>query len=556
MAQENLTNSEVYELAVRYAPIGVALVALDGRWLQVNRALCDLLGRSESEMLATSFQQLTHPEDLDSDLELLLETLAGVRSGYRMEKRYLKPDGSTIWAQLDVVLVRRDSEPLYFISQLQDLGPRKEAEARLRQLALHDPLTDLPNRILMRDRLEQALRRSLRSERTPALGFIDLDDFKFINDTRGHEFGDRLLVEVGRRLSVHLRPEDTLARFGGDEFVILLDEVADETDAAAIAYRLLACLRDPIVLGDEEHLVSASVGLVVAQAESTAEDLLRHADLAMYAAKQSGKNRLMLYDAGFETSVRERLAAERELAIAADRGQFVPAYQPVVDLIDRSVVGFEMLARWKRTDGSLVAAGEFINVAMASGLLPRMSTQLLAHLDQDLHLLDLGPSRFLLINLSPDALSNPAMCESLDRVLAHIGDPAQLVLEITESELLHLDGSAAAALARYRQAGLRLSVDDFGTGYSSLGALLELRPEILKIDKSFVQAVDEPRAAIIVKTLCRMAEELDIMVIGEGVERPEQAETLVKSGCLLAQGFLFAQPVLATELGGRPIIGS
>jgi len=535
-----LFGGAVFQLAVDLAPIGIALVSTEGTFLRVNAELCRILGRSTEDLMASSFQAITHPDDLDADLALLEETLAGSRTGYRIEKRYLGTDGTVVWVQLDVVLVREDDRPLYFISQIQDIGPRKEAEDRLRQLALHDALTDLPNRTLFRDRAERALARAERLGHPIAIGFVDLDDFKLVNDTRGHAAGDQLLVQVGAQIQAQLRAGDTVARFGGDEFVILIDDLPDEATATGIADRIVTALKASPGLALEDLGVSASLGLVISTPGTTVDDLLRHADLAMYEAKRRGKDRVAVYDLSLETRVIDRLETEQRLRLALDRQELFPAYQPVISLADGSTLGHEVLARWQHPHAGVVTAAKFIPIAAEAHLLDRLTVQLLDQVEAQVERLTGPDGRCILVNVTPRVLIEVEVRTLLDVIAACCPDPSCLVLEMTESELLRLDSPAATALRDLRATGIRFAVDDFGTGYSSLSMLASLRPDILKIDRSFTESLQEPAATAVVEALCRMAADLGMTTIGEGVEQQEQADRLLALGCDAAQGFLWS----------------
>ncbi len=530
-----------YQTALAHAPIGVALVALDGSWVHVNAELCRILGHSEAELMATSFQAITFPDDLEADVSLLQATLRGEITGYRIDKRYLRADGGLVWAQLDMVLVRENGEARYFISQVQDIGPRKEAEARLSEQALHDALTHLPNRLLFRDRVDQALRRGLRRDTGVALGFVDLDDFKFINDTRGHGVGDELLVQVARRLGGAMRPDDTVARFGGDEFVILWDDVGDEATAEGLAARLLGCFDAPFLVAGEEVIASASAGLVVAPPGSDVDDLLRYADLAMYEAKRRGKSQMAVYRPGLEAAVLERVLVERGLRAGLAAGHLFPAYQPVVNLTSGAVEGFEMLARWTR-EGVVVPAEDFIGVADSSGLLVPLTEVLLGTTVGDLPDLGITGERALVVNVTASLLTSPSVVGGLDRLAALCGSADRLVIEMAETELLELHGSAARTLRSLRTAGLRFSVDDFGVGYSALSMLSSFEPDILKVDRSFVGSLAERIPSAIVESVCRLAEGLGIVTVAEGIERPDQLARLRDLGCHSGQGFLLGRP--------------
>lgn len=542
-----------YRTALENAPIGVALVTLDGSFLQVNAALCHILGYSESDLRATRFQALTHPDDLELDLSLRQSTLRGEVPGYCVDKRYRRGDDSVVWAQLDVVLVRDDDDaPLYFIAQVQDISARKAAESRLSDLALHDPLTGLPNRLLFHDRATQALRRR-HGGGSLAVGFVDLDDFKLVNETRGHCVGDDLLVQVAHRLESVMRAGDTVARFGGDEFVLLLGDVADDAEVQHRVQRTLAALGPPFTVAGEEVPVSASAGLVLAPGGADVDDLLRYADLAMFEAKRRGKNQLSVYRAELETAALDRVHTERELRVGLVEDGFFPVYQPVVDLVTGAIDGVESLARWQRGT-EVVDAIDFIGVADSSGLLTELSDVLFAAVADDVAALRIGDGRYVIVNVVAPLLTAPQVISRLEALAEASGAPERLVIEMAETDLLELHGSAARALTALRAAGLRFSLDDFGVGYSALSMLASFEPDILKVDQIFVSRLGERVPSAIVEAVCDLADRLGIATVAEGIETPDQLVRLRDIGCRAGQGYLLGRPVPASELRGRTAV--
>ncbi|MBV8194565.1 MAG: EAL domain-containing protein, partial [Candidatus Dormibacteraeota bacterium] len=421
---------------------------------------------------------------------------------------------------------------------------------RLEHQAFHDPLTGLANRALFIDRLQHALKRRDDHRDTMAVIFLDLDDFKMVNDTLGHAAGDELLCEVSNRLKTVLRPSDTAARFGGDEFALLLEEAAEPYAVIGIAERIAAALKPHFRIAGREVAVHASVGVAYTSAHDVeAEELLRHADVAMYRAKKNGKGGFEVFEPGMQEVVNRRLEVKTDLEHALAAGELVLHYQPVVDLATGRATGVEALVRWNHPRWGRVMPNEFISIAEETGLIDDLGVFVLreacrqcqrwqtAFPDHD------GFS--VSVNVSPRQLRDEHFVADVWRVLSQTGlHPSRLVLEITESYMVDDPQHATERLHELKKLGVRLSIDDFGTGYSSLAVLQELPIDILKIDKAFVDhVVDDPRRAAFAQAIVRMGKTLGLGLIAEGVESGEQAERLRALGCGLAQGYHFSQPV-------------
>src|SRR5215208_444191 len=352
------------------AATGMALVGTDGRFLRVNRSLCEILGYTERELLGKTFQRITHPDDLDVDLEHLRRLLAGEVRTYQTEKRYLRQDGHVVWAILSASVVHdEEDEPLYFVSQIQDVSERKVLEERLEHRAFHDTLTGLPNRHLLVNRLAHALERTRRrGYRQAVVLFMDLDGFKVVNDSLGHDAGDHLLVLLAERLRTCLRPEDTLARFGGDEFVVLLEDMEDPGEAVRVAERITNELKKPFVMDGRNLFASVSIGIAQGNARTKSPlDLLRDADTAMYRAKSEHADHRVFDPAMYERAMK-RLELENDLRRGLEDQEFVVHYQPIVDLETGETWGMEALLRWKHPEQGLLEASQFMAVFEESGL--------------------------------------------------------------------------------------------------------------------------------------------------------------------------------------------
>ncbi len=550
-----LAESEArFRLALEHAPIGIALVGTEGTWLLVNPALTRMFGYTESELRALTWQEITHPDDLAADQALVDETLAGQINGYSIEKRYFRNDGSVIWGLLSVGLVRDAAgDPRYFISQIEDITERRAAEARLRALALHDSLTDLPNRDLFMGRLDEVLGATRGPTPTIAVLYLDLDRFKVVNDSLGHSAGDRLLELVARRIAAITRPGDTVARLGGDEFAVLCTELDSLDTAIAIAHRLLQSVGEPLVVAGREVVTTASVGIAMARPNETSENLLRNADVAMYQAKQRGRHRVEVFSDTLGAIAHSRFELEAAIRDALRTDQFVVHYQTQHDLTTGAVVGVEALVRWHHPERGLLAPGAFLPVAEELGLIADIGARVLDRaLDEcaawlATEDLTLG----LAVNITPAQLSDPTFADVLLAALERYDlDPSQLCLEMTETSLFTTTGGAAEALRRLDARQIRIAADDFGTGYASLAVLTQLPVSLLKIDHSFTAAIADSASShhAVVEAIIGLGRQLGIDVIAEGVETPEQVAELLSLGCRFGQGFHFHRPMPAEEL--------
>jgi len=452
-------------------------------------------------------------------------------------------------------LVRRHTQELRAHSQAlsQEIQVREQAQERLNELAFSDSLTQLPNRVLFQDRLHQAMEYAKRHDRLIALLFIDLDDFKRVNDSLGHAAGDRLLQEIARRFGRVLRETDTLARLGGDEFTVILTDIQNPQDAVSFVRKLLDSLRTPFELSGQMIQMSASIGITLYPTDDTDEtDLLKDADTAMYQAKSRGKNTFDFYAPELTRSVRARLTMEGELRAALEQGQFLLHYQPIVSLSDNRCRSLEALIRWQHPERGLIAPDEFIPVAEESGIIQEMGdwvldqacAQLRTWEDQGLTGLSVA------INLSPVQFRRDGLVSRLARTLRQHQIPShRLHVEITESLLMEQNRHVAETLQTLDAMGVSLCIDDFGTGYSSLSYLRHFPLHRLKIDRSFVQDMlyaEDTRA--LVKAIVVMAQALRLEVVAEGVENRQQLELLREMGCDHVQGFLLSRPVPAIDI--------
>ena len=548
---------ERFRNAFEHAPIGMALAGTDGRLFRVNQAYARMLGRSQADLVGASIKELTHPDDWDRNNVEMQRLVEGESQDYHMEKRYLHADGSVVWVSLSESVVRGPhGEPRYMVGQVEDITERRATVERLAHQAIHDPLTGLPNRVLFLDRLRLALGRAARQSHTVAVLFLDLDHFKVVNDSLGHSAGDRLLTAIADRMSGTLRPTDTVARFGGDEFVLLCDEISDESTARELADRMARLVARPVTLAEGEVFVTASIGIALSGSDrETPETLIRDADAAMYRAKENGRARSELFDERSHDRAVNQLRTGNALHYALERGEFRVHYQPVIELETNRILGFEALVRWQHPERGLVMPGDFIGLAEESGLIVPIGAWVLTEACRQIARWQeaAGDTRLLTmsVNLSPRQLGEPTLPADVARILRETGANGEAIwLEITETTLMHDGASAILALRALRSLGVHLSVDDFGTGYSSLSNLKRFPVEALKVDQTFVDGLGRESEDTAIVTACvSLAHALGLVAIAEGVETARQLAELRTLGCEGAQGFLFGHPQPADFYG-------
>jgi diguanylate cyclase (GGDEF)-like protein/PAS domain S-box-containing protein len=549
-------SEERFRSAFDNATIGMGVVALDGRWLQVNRSLCDIFGYEERELLESEVRQVTHREDLITLEEQMQRFTAGAISSHQGELRYCHKSGKEVWTHLGMSLVRDgEARPLHLIFQIQDITDRKRAEEQLLHDAFHDALTGLPNRALFMDHVKMAIQRSRRSgDRLFAALFLDLDRFKIINDSLGHMVGDQLLVGIAHRLEACLRPGDTVARLGGDEFTILLEDLASTEDAIDVARRVQEAVTQPFNIGGHEVFTTASIGIALSNTGyERAEDLLRDADTAMYRAKMEGKKRHVVFDKAMHDRAMELLQLETDLRRAITRKEFFLNYQPIVCLETGRVSSLEALVRWRHPERGIVGPGDFIPVAEETGLILPLGQWVLNEACRQMREWQrqgvADESVTVSVNLSGRQFSQPDLIEQISLALRESGlKSANLKLEITESMVMENFDTATDMLTQLRILGVQLAIDDFGTGYSSLSYLHRFPIDTLKIDRSFVtQMTDNSENAEIVRTIVTLARSLDMAVVAEGVETVDQLRQLGELGCDYGQGYLFSRPIGAAR---------
>jgi diguanylate cyclase (GGDEF)-like protein/PAS domain S-box-containing protein len=528
-----------------------AVVIIDehGRLLNDATNLQALLGGWDADEDVDPFAWVA-AEDVEEVARSFEKVLLSPGAVVASEVRYQRADGTTVWLASRAVNLLHDPDVGGIVINLHDITARKQLEEDLAHQAFHDSLTGLANRALLRDRLDQVFRRAGRTHRSVAVLYLDLDGFKAINDSLGHDAGDAVLREVASRLASTVRDGDTVARLGGDEFAVVTQESARCLDeGSAIAERILQALSAPIAVADDAVVVTASVGIAGTAAAGSVAEVLSDADSAMYRAKARGKNRIVLHEADMRGAASELLRLEADLAGALGRGELRLEYQPVVELDGERLVGFEALARWDHPELGLIAPDRFIPIAEENGTITELGAWVLREACavaagwRERH--PTARRLTMAVNVSGRQLASRRVLADVRSALEATGLPARcLILEMTETALIEDADETTAVLEELRGLGVRLAIDDFGTGYSSLSYLRQFPVDILKIDRSFIATItDGQRIPAIVHGLIDLGHTLGLEVVAEGIERRAQQDSLRGEACSLGQGFLFARPL-------------
>ena len=538
-----------FDIGFEQAGIGAAICDLRGVPIRVNTAVCAILGRPAEMLLGRSWGDFDHPEQVPLRQAVWAAQAAG-HDSYTAERRYLRPDGSVVWATMYMTLVRDEAgTPQYYLVQLQDITAHKELEVELAHEALHDSLTGLPNRALLNDRLVQALARTRRRDLYVAVMFLDVDHFKVMNDSFGHSGGDDLLRYAATQISAAVRLGDTVARFGGDEFVVVCEHVS-AIEAEEIAERILESLNQPRLVETQVIQLNASLGIAVGDDEATPASLLRDAGAAMYRGKEHGRGRIEIFDDVLRSKVALRLATATSLHHALDRREFSLHYQPIVDLQTGAMVSVEALLRWE-SDRGPVSPAEFIPLAEETGLIVPIGAWVLEQASRQLvEWQRTQGSLSIAVNLSVRQITGSDIAGLVADVLERTGlRPADLCLELTESVFMEDVVYFERVLTSLKRLGVRLAIDDFGTGYSSLSYLKRFPVDAVKVDRSFVDGLGtDPHDSALVGAIIAMADALSLEVTAEGVETHDQLTNLKRLGCWRAQGFYLARPMPADAL--------
>jgi diguanylate cyclase (GGDEF)-like protein/PAS domain S-box-containing protein len=533
---------------------GIYQTTAEGRFISANPALARIYGYESPEelmgSLAASGRSLYVDSTRRADFERLMREVGSVT---QFESQAHRRDGTVIWVSENARVVRAaDGRALYYEGTVEDITERKRYQAELEFQATHDALTGLPNRGLLEDRLRQAIGFAHRTGSLVAVAFIDLDRFKVINDSLGHGSGDELLVRVSRRIRGALREIDTVARQGGDEFVVVLAEQPTVESVVAVVERIIAEVAQPVTIDGRELYVTCSVGVALYPNDGgDVTTLLRNADAAMFSAKERGRNSFQFYAPNMNALALERLALEGSLRRATEREEFEVHYQPRVDIRSRKIVGMEALVRWRDAELGFVPPAKFIPVAEEANLINQIGEQVLrAACRQARYWVDLGFDELSVsVNLSARQFRQGRLVETIRSALAETGLEAErLELELTESTIMGHGQEFVAMLAELKSLGVRVAIDDFGTGYSNLSYLSRFPIDALKIDRSFVSEVaTDQQHALLAKAVISLGHSLRLKVVAEGVETAEQLDFLRHHGCDEVQGYFFSRPVPPEE---------
>ncbi|WP_415839081.1 putative bifunctional diguanylate cyclase/phosphodiesterase, partial [Pseudoalteromonas byunsanensis] len=537
--------------AVSFSGTAVAITNGNFEIEYVNPKMIEMTGFKEEQFINAPLLSI-----ISSDMAILIDDIdIDLRSrNYWRGDTVLEGAGSDpIWVSLSISPIREiDGTISSYVASAQDISFVKESQRKMEELAYFDTLTGLANRTFFRMQLRKSMALAGRGHYAFALFYFDLDEFKRINDTLGHDAGDRLLVEVAERLKNRLRAEDTIARLGGDEFAVLLSGIDNRDNAMEVAHIIQRTINKPIKLGNNEVIVSASIGITMAPFDSQEEEqLLKHADLAMYEAKAKGRNTFHFYSQELDAAANERLFIENELRIALKAKQFKLNYQPQVNSQTMEVIGYEALIRWYHPEKGFIPPDKFIHIAEATGMIVELGEWVI---DEACHfsmrLQALGQAGNMSINLSARQFKDDRLISTLSDVLERTKMPPNLLhLELTESMLMGDVEAAITQLHEIKRLGVALSIDDFGTGYSSLSYLKRFPVDMLKVDRSFVQDIPEDQNDMeITAAIIAMAQKLKLQVVAEGVETQEQVDFLQKNNCFIVQGYFYSPPINESEV--------
>jgi diguanylate cyclase (GGDEF)-like protein/PAS domain S-box-containing protein len=523
------------------------------RFVYLNKGMAECMGYAREELLQMTIDQIM-PRITEREFgNLIAPLLSGAQVSLNFETIQRRKNGNDFPVEIFLQLVKEDKEKGLFVVTVRDITARRAAEQHIMHLASHDALTGLPNRNLLQDRIRQAITQARRNIAQGAVLFIDLDHFKGINDSLGHDMGDLLLKEVAQRITAGLRIEDTVARQGGDEFIVVLSSVASDLDAGAVAHKLLADLTAPYYINEKELYISASIGIAVFPHDGNDVDtLLKNSDTAMYHAKASGRNNCQFFAPEMNQFAAEWQSLGTDLRHALERNELLLHFQPLIDVHTSKLISLEVLVRWQHPEKGLISPLKFIPLAEDNGLIMPIGEWVLRTACEQLklwHALGIDVPR-LAINLSAKQFRQKTLAQTVTRILDETGIAPRFVeLEITESLLMEKTDEVIQTLRQLSDIGLGISIDDFGTGYSSLSYLKRFPIDTLKIDRSFVMDIaTDPDDAAIVTAIISMAHSLQMQVIAEGVETAEQLAFLRKHGCDVYQGFYFSDPLAAAEV--------
>ncbi|WP_159451408.1 bifunctional diguanylate cyclase/phosphodiesterase [Demequina sp. NBRC 110054] len=546
-----MRTDELFRQAFLESPIGMAILDDAGTYQEVNPTFASVVGLSTEQVAGRSYEEFTHPDDRQTSRETLARVRSGDAPSAQIIKRYLSNEGEIVWARVTVSDARTATEDpsRRLLVQVEDITEERRAKTLLAHRTHYDPLTGLANRPLLLEKLAHALRTHRESASTVACVFLDIDHFKVVNDSLGHDAGDNLLKEIARRIQDNTRAGDTVARLGGDEFVIVLEDVPDRAAAERAVASVVKVVQTAVRIEGHELVPTASIGLALAERESTAEQLLMAADTALSAAKRGGRARVTTYDPRMRTDAMSKLSVELELRTAIKEGHLEVHYQPIVDLQTRRIVNFEALVRWRHPSRGLLQPDTFIGVAEEANLIVPLGAYVIR---EACHFIAWHPefTGRILVNVSTKQIGAADLTGVVRSALAETGvDPSRVGLEITETGMLMATPAAKSDIASLTALGIDLVIDDFGTGYSSLSSVLLNPVSGLKLAREFTLRLgDLATGDRISLAMAALTRSLQMYGVIEGIETEVQYAIARRHGWTYGQGFLFGHPVPADRI--------
>ena len=549
------TSEDKFRKLTSMSPVGIFQIDQSGEISYVNQRWREINNIQDNVITLKMWFSSLHPED-HKPLNHLWQRLLTEYEDLAKEVRLISKTGQTTWIYIQATALHaKDGSLLGFLGSVSDISELKKAQLQMENLAFYDPLTGLANRRLFKNRLEKSVKAVLRSNSSIALMFLDLDQFKRVNDALGHDAGDSLLQEIANRIAKNVRENDTVSRIGGDEFTILLTDIHNSNDVRIVADKILQALARPILLNGQEIISTVSIGITMTPEDSVdVNTLMKNADLAMYRAKELGRNNFQFFSEDMNVAILRNLEIEKELNVAIKRNQFILMYQPKIRLTDNAVIGVETLVRWQHPEKGIIAPDHFIPIAEETGQIIDIGAWVLEHSCHEIGSLLrdglLPADANVAVNLSARQFSDPNLLQTILDVLTKSKiPPANLELEITESILMDDVESAIAIMQALKDRGIHMSIDDFGTGYSSLAYIKRFPIDILKVDRSFVMDIPEDTNDMaITAAVIAMAHKLSLKVVAEGVETQDQLAFLRDNNCNYGQGYLFSRPLSLPQL--------
>jgi len=548
LADQSRRGARQFEAIFDYSPVAIALLDDERNFISVNEAFCDFLHRGPNDLLGRKPEEFTHPDDRERSFaygKAVRSRPSGRVRRPPIEKRYLLPDGSVVWARLHLAPLTTDDEPVIVIAQIEDITERKRTEAMLVRQAHFDSLTELPNRSESMRRLSDSIDADAKAGAMTAVFFCDLDRLKLVNDTHGHAVGDAYIREVSRRITASVRDSDIVGRLSGDEFIVIVPGIGSPTEAIGLAGRIVDGVRAPLQLAGERFTPSLSIGIAYsADTPTTADELLAQADSAMYRAKVEERGGWHVFDPAVRSVAAAHLALHNDLPEAVESEQFVLHYQPIVRLSDRGIVGYEALLRWQHPRLGLLSPADFLDVVLDSEYESPITDWVISQASRDAAKLP-QESRRVTVNLSSVQIGRRDLPFVVRDCVEAAGlDPRNLVLELTEDRLLSRSDGAELLGSSLRRLGVSLAIDDFGTGYAGLGYLQRFHSiDIIKLDRTFIAELGtHPLSENIVRAMVDLAASSGLQLVTEGVETEDQAQLLDNLGVRYAQGYLFGRP--------------